>query len=708
MNRLFPLNNFLAFVWDTVLVYVAYMVCRLAFVLTNWDLYAGRMTWGHGLSLLRAGWTFDTSAIFYTNAVVMLMMMLPLPWKERKGYYGVVRWVYVVVNGLAVCLNLVDCVYFPFTGKRTTLSVVQEFCHEGRGEMVHILGWQMVANWYLVLLAGVLVWGFWRGFSSPLPRRGWVRFRGRSLLLYLFVNLVLMVGMSAVMVAGMRGGWMHATRPITISNANQYVERPAETGMVLNTPFCLIRTLGKKPFVTPRYMSDEEAELLFSPVHRPVEGTVFRPLNVVVLIMESFGKQHSGVFNEGLRAGGYEGFTPFLDSLVRHGARSWEQSFANGRKSIESMPSVLSSLPSLVEPLFLTPASLNAMSGLARELSEHKGYRSAFFHGAENGSMGFQAFAKATGFQEYWGRKEYDQDPHYGGDGDFDGTWAIWDEEFLQFYADRMDEMEEPFMTAVLTATSHSPFALPERYKGVFPRGEKPIQECVAYSDHALQHFFDRVKKADWFGRTVFVITADHVSGQVDPYYCTSLGYYRVPVILYAPGLEGLQGMDRERVVEQIDIMPTVLGLLGYDRPYVAFGQDMLNTPADETIALHWVPESDCYQFVKGDYVLDFDGKRLLHAYRHRTDSLLEHDVLGSMPADTLQRMERQMKSFIQQYMKRMNEDRLTDVAPTPHGCGSTACGSTATGRARGGCPAPAVACSGRSTRNRESRRENP
>ena len=161
--------------------------------------------------------------------------------------------------------------------------------------------------------------------------------------------------------------------------------------------------------------------------------------------------------------------------------------------------------------------------------------------------MGFQAFAHATGFQRYYGRTEYNQDPKRNGDEDFDGTWAIFDEEFLQFFADRMTEMQQPFMTAVFTASSHTPYSMPERYKNVFPKGEEALQESIAYSDHALKLFFETARKKAWFKNTLFVITADHTSRQIDPFYKTSLGYYTVPIILYAPGDESLHGYDTER-----------------------------------------------------------------------------------------------------------------------------------------------------------------
>ena len=647
----------LSLLWNLLVVYVMFMVCRMIFVLANWTIYSGTLTWGHTLELFGAGLIFDTSAILYTNALVSVMMLFPLHWKEKQGYYKIVRWIYVICNSVAIYANLIDCVYFPFTGKRTTTSVFAEFSHEGAGNMAKIFAEQFLANWYLVVVAALISWLLWKLFR-PVPSK--VSSFSTRLPVYYITQVVVMLLAIPLVVAGMRGGFTTAVRPITISNANQYADRPAETGIILNTPFSIYRTLSKKPMLVPDYMSEQEATALFSPLHTPNDTAAFKPMNVVVFILESFSKQHFGYYNRTLRNGTYKGFTPFLDSLITHHALTWQYSYANGRKSIEGMPSTLSSLPNYVEPLFLTPASLNRMSGIARELGEQKGYVTAFFHGAQNNSMGFQAFAHATGFQRYYGRTEYNQDPKRNGDEDFDGTWAIFDEEFLQFFADRMTEMQQPFMTAVFTASSHTPYSMPERYKNVFPKGEEALQESIAYSDHALKLFFETARKKAWFKNTLFVITADHTSRQIDPFYKTSLGYYTVPIILYAPGDESLHGYDTERVVEQTDIMPTVLSYLHYDKPYIAFGKDMLHTQPEETFALHWVPESNGYEFVKGDYVIEFDGEQVTAAYRYRTDSLLNHNVKTTMPAGTLQQMTLQAKSVIQQYMQRMNNDQLT------------------------------------------------
>jgi len=219
---------------------------------------------------------------------------------------------------------------------------------------------------------------------------------------YYAVQTLCLLVFVPVCIIGMRGGATTAVRPITISNANQYADTPMMAALVLNTPFSLIRTIDKPIFTVPQYFAQDELDRIYTPLHLPQDSIVTRRKNVVVIIVESFGREYIGGYNRWLDGGSYKGYTPFTDSLMQHSA-TWLYSYCNGRKSIDGMPSILSSIPMFVEPFFLTPSSMNDVSGLAGEL-KHKGYYSAFFHGAENGSMGFQAFARTTGFDSYFGR----------------------------------------------------------------------------------------------------------------------------------------------------------------------------------------------------------------------------------------------------------------------------------------------------------------
>lgn len=636
----------LAFVLNLLMVYVVYGLCRLVFLWENRGALTAGLSELDKLAALTGAVRFDTSAILYTNALYALLMLLPLRLKEGRRWQQAARWTFVGINSIAVAMNLADAVYFKYTGRRTTMSVFAEFGHEGN--LFGILGKEVLAHWYVVLLGVGLIYLLCRLYLSPPPPM-----RRPATWRYYAVQAVCLVAFVPLCVGGMRGGFTTAVRPITISNANQYVNRPAEAALILNTPFSMIRTLDKRAFADPKYFSRTELDALYSPLHIPSDTAVVRRKNVVVVILESFGAENSGWLNRHLDGGRYKGYTPFLDSLMQQ-SLTFEASFSNGRKSIDGMPSVLSSIPMFVEPFFLTPASLNHLSGLAGELKTQQ-YHTAFFHGAANGSMGFQAFAKATGFAEYYGRTEFNADRRFRGDRDFDGTWAIWDEPFLQFYAQKMSDFPTPFFTAVFTASSHAPYKVPAEYEKDFPEeGRNPLNKCVRYSDMALRKFFETAKRQPWYKNTLFVLTADHTSLSDHESYQTPWGVFSVPIVFFDAAGD-LRPERRPGIAQQIDIMPTVLGHLGYNRPYIAFGNDLLRTPAEDTYAVAFY--NGLYLFVQGNYVLAFDGQHTKSIHNFRTDPTGRHNLLGRVAEQP--DMERQLKAIIQSYMTRMIEDRV-------------------------------------------------
>ena len=415
------------FLLNLIIIYIAYGICRVAFVMENWGLFASDFQWSSVPEMLHGAWMFDTSAILYTNVLYALLMLIPLHYKEMRGWQMTAKWIFIIVNGVCIAANLADCVYFKYTMRRTTNTVFSEFSNEGN--IGSIIGVEFLRHWYLVLLFVVMILAMWKcyfGGGSKKTLRRTSMPQGKGLLRYYIIQTLCFAIFIPLSICGMRGGATTAVRPITISNANQYVAHPQEAGIVLNTPFSLIRTIGKKVFEIPEYMSEQEMNALYSPLKNnqsPIISNQSSKKNVVILIVESFGREYIGGYNKWLDGGKYKGYTPFVDSLMQH-SQTFLYSYCNGRKSIDGMPSILSGIPMFIEPFFLTPASMNDVSGIAGEL-KNKGYYSAFFHGADNGSMGFEAFARKTGFTDYFGRTEYNADKRFNGDKDFDGMWSL-------------------------------------------------------------------------------------------------------------------------------------------------------------------------------------------------------------------------------------------------------------------------------------------
>ena len=672
---------------NIAMLYAAYFLTRVAFFLENYSYYDHVLPMHLVWHFTKAGAYFDTAGICYTNALWLLMVLLPLHWKENAFYHRLCKWLFMVVNAIGLAANLCDVVYFQFTMRRTTSSIFSEF--SGDEKLGSIIGTEFVGHWYLVVLFAAIMLALWKFYRTPwkdlsAAHRGNIKLcgdkekgslgshpdnqngsepatytplgdskRGFTLQKYYLRTTLSLLVAGFLCWAGIRGG-IYDVRPIKISTANQYIVKPLDAALVMNTPFSVIRTLGKDVFQNPHYFATEqEAARYFTPLHTPQPGTAMRRKNVVVIILESFAREYFGSLNRGILPN-YKGYTEFLDSLIDHSI-TFEHSFANGHSSIDAMPSTLSGLPMFVQSYVTTTRAMNRLGGLADCLGS-KGYQTAFFHGATASSLGFQGFTKTTGFAQCYSMEDYLDDPRTGGEADYDHWWGIWDEPFLQYFAMKMSDMKQPFLTTLFTLTSHHPFHIPEQYRNIYREEELPIHKTIRYSDNALRRFFQTARQQPWFKNTIFVLTGDHTNASNHDIYRSAIGGFCTSIIIYDPSGE-LQPGQRKGVAQQSDIMPTLLGYLQYDRPYNAFGCDLLNTPAEKTWAVNYM--NGIYQYVKYGYVMQFNGERVVGMFSV-ADRLMKHNLVGKVKEQA--RMELELKAIIQQYMMRMVENRLKDT----------------------------------------------
>ena len=557
-------------VWRIVLLYAVLMLCRTAFYLYN-AAVLGPLTWAEAWPLLAGALKFDTASVVYADGVFILLSLLPLPLRERRWYRAVLFWYYVAVNAvLVVATNLADTVYFRYTQKRFTAD---EIFFADNDNSLQLVGKFMAENWYLVLLwialTALLAWGYRRRVrEESIFSRGWAYYIG---------NTVIFAAAAGLSVAGMRGGMTRMTRPITLSNATLYTADSGKANLILSNPFCILRTIGSAGSVKyKKHFAPEELARRFTPVHQPADSAAVNLAgrNVVVFIMESMSAEHSAYLCPEVYADReVKGFTPFLDSLMQNGL-VFKRMYANGTRSIQAMPSVLGSIPSFRTPFVLMPQSLGESRQLPAMLAD-KGYATLFFCGSEHGSMGFGAYARSAGVERLVSREDYEA---RHGTGDFDGYWGIWDEPFLQFMGEELAATPEPFFATLFTLSSHHPFVVPEQYAATLPDGYTRIHKGVAYDDQAFRRFFHRFGGEEWFRRTIFVFVADHVSSEKFAEKTRSYpGNMHIVGFIHTPD-GALQGEVRE-VTQQLDIMPTVLGLTGNTEPYFAFGRDVLTEP---------------------------------------------------------------------------------------------------------------------------------
>ena len=621
------------------LLYILWFLCRIVFYLQNAGL-VGPLEWNEIPGLLRGAGMFDTASILYVNALFILLSLLPFRFRETRLYQRILCWLYTVTNALALIVNSADGIYFHYARKRFTSDELSYLHNNDNTGTVVLKG--LAENWYIVLwcalLIAAMVWVYRRIKAMP------TRIENRWA--YFGINLAVLAVAIGLVMGGIRGGFSRQTRPITLSNATLYTASNLKANLILSNPFCLIRTLGNKAIVYEKFFDQATLDSLYAPYHHPDGGAPsLGKRNIVLFVLESFSGEHSALLNPDLYPDG-KGFTPFLDSLMREGYY-FTNAFANGHKSIEALPSILSSIPSYETPFVLLPQAVAPMDALPKILHD-EGYGTSFFNGSARGSMGFGAYASQAGIQHYYSREDYEQAQ---GTGDFDGYWGIWDEPFLQYMARQLNTMPQPFFASVFTLTSHHPFVVPEQYRNTLPAGKTKVHKGVAYTDLAIRRFMETASQESWYDHTIFVFVADHVSSETfAPKTLTPTGNSHIICLLYTSD-GAIKGSDA-RVTQQIDLMPTLLGLTGYAKPYFAFGRDVLRENDRAAMAVNMTGEN--YQAITDSLVLFFDGHKTVSAYA-RTDTLQRHDI-ASERTSYLEQVERDLKARLQQYYQHVEK----------------------------------------------------
>ncbi len=629
------------------LLYVVLMLCRAAFYVYNLPTIGPLEMRGEVLKdLLFGALKFDTVSILYVNAPFILMSLVPLHLRERRWWQTTMFWYYTIVNSLAVvALNMADAVYFRYAQKRFTADEI--FFADNDNSLQLALKFA-AENRYMVLVGVLLIAFLVRGYGrrikpEPIFAGAW----------YYVAGIPVLLLASALVVGGIRGGFTKMTRPVTLSNATLYTSDNSQAAMILSNPFCVLRTAGSSGKLHyERYFDDATLRSIYTPEHRPSAAagdTEFTGRNVVIFVMESFSAEHSALLCPDLYADKEQkGYTPFLDSLMRQ-SYTFRRMYANGKRSIQALPAVWSSIPSFKTPFVLMPQSMGATRALPAMLKD-KGYETMFFCGSDRGSMGFGAYARAVGIDDLYSREDYEA-AH--GKGDFDGYWGIWDEEFMQYMGEVLSEAREPFFATMFTLSSHHPFVIPERYKGLLPEGLTANHKCVAYVDGAFRRFFDRFGDEEWFRNTIFVFVADHVSSEkFSETFRHSPDDYRIFGFIHAP--ESSLFGEHRTPVSQIDLMPTLLGLLGNREPYFAFGRDVFGEHTGTPFAINY--DDNMFQAVTDRYLIRFDEHEVRGVYSVN-DAKHEHDLAGEVATEDIERL---LKAVIQSYYDRVEKKNYT------------------------------------------------
>ena len=606
MKSLFQKNTILNLLAKLSIVLFFLEVYRILLLLTN-----SRSFPNFGFFEHIVGIWFDiiTVALYYLPFIALTL--LPLSRMVEKIRSIVLIIVFSLTSFLVYVFNAMDVAYFAYVNKRSSYNyLIHILTNE---DTTALAGDFFIEFWWLVVLFVL---------SMIATIFGYLKIKTVAVDFKKIKNyFVLLLSVYVTVIIG-RGGYQ--LKPVNIIDSTNY-SSIENAPAVLNSAFTILKTYNLKGVEKKAYFSESELDIYFNPIQTSHPQAIFNSKpNVVFVLFESFGSMYVGPNNS-------ESYSPFLDSILKQ-SMYFEEAIANCRTSMDAIPTVVSSIPTWMnESFILSSYSSNQFQSIPSILKD-KGYSSAFYHGCTNGSMRFDAFTSAAGFDDYFGRTEYNNEKH------FDGNWGIWDHHFMPWTLDQMDEAKKPFFSLIFTLSSHHPYTIPKEFSDKVKRNPKdPICGTISYVDLAFKAFWEKAQTKKWFKNTIFIFCADHV-GPTKRNDRVSLNHsYRIPIAFYHPSGK-LPQIPKNTGFQQIDILPTLLDLLNVKTKYYAFGTSYFNPRKQPKIVY---------------------SQENLICFRPEEEPLIWNDCIQKKWNKEDQLVIRQMKAIYQHYTTDLIENRM-------------------------------------------------
>ncbi|MDH7515323.1 MAG: sulfatase-like hydrolase/transferase [Bacteroidota bacterium] len=621
-----------------------YTLLRLGFYVVNGAYY----TDVSAVEVFRAfvrGVRFDAAGILLLNVPVLLLYLLPGEPSRLRWYRAFVFGLFLLLNVTAIALNLADYAYYPMVQRRLLYEPYTMLPDLWRMAPATLSRYRFLALGFAVLSV-LFALGMSRLLRAVERRQAAPRALWKE---------ILTLALAAVLVViGIRGGLQ--LKPLRQSNA--FVSPvPALGYLTLNSTYTVLRTLFQPALPAYDFLPQAEAQAevrtllascgemfpdtayTFLRKRAPADGE--RRLNVVIIIMESWTTVYNGCIS------GKRTITPFFDSLAR-GGLLFSNFMANGQRSIEAVPSILASIPGLYHASLIgSKAEMNNIRGLGTILRE-RGYTTSFHHGATTGSMGFDAFARLAGFFHYYGKESYPSPA----DSLFDHVWGLNDEPFFLDAVEKISALPRPFCSVLFSLSSHIPFEVPRHRHPLFEayKEDDAFERSLRYSDFALGRFFHSAREKPWFDSTVFLITADHtIFGARN----TVHSYYHIPLLIYAPSF--IRPGREDRIGSHVDILPTILDLLGIPAFHASMGRSLLD-PDRVPFAVERNGPEYCIFDDSLLYVHDLENEKGLFRYRENPKTACDVRAVYLEHAARLRRM---LFSYLQTVTHALADNRI-------------------------------------------------
>ncbi len=348
-------------------------------------------------------------------------------------------------------------------------------------------------------------------------------------------------------------------------------------------------------------------------------------LNVVVIVEESLGCEQVDICGNGLDidaalADKEVRMTPFLDEFAGQGL-FFNRAYATGTRTVRGLEAISASFPPIPSESIMKRPGGEHIATWGKVMREN-GYQTNFIYGGYGRFDNMNTYFRGNGFA-ISDRLDI-KDPV------FTNIWGVSDQDLFRHactYFDRLAQQDKPFFSIIMTTSNHSPYTFPEGIAGIPAKGGGR-NAGVLYADYALREFFTMARKHRWYTNTLFVVVADHgarVYGEAQ----IPLSSYEIPLLIFAPG--HIKPAQVQTPISQMDIAPTVLGLLGlpYEAPF--FGQNVLQEDADPATLLFNHNHDVALYREKKLVILGLRDKVTTYQYRLGTDRFSKIDNIADL-----------------------------------------------------------------------------
>lgn len=568
-----------------------------------------------------------------TDAIASCYFLLPT-WlilvlfnvEHKATRIAALSW-FVIGFTMMCVLNLADIGYFPITKKRMGSEILDML-----PEIPALLTAYMKDYWYLFVLLIGFVWFAGYVFKKELKayKNGTAHFKIKV------ANIVLVV---FILGSIMRGGYSES--PFIPFDIPALVN-PKLQWLASNTPFQFLYTLENKNIKTETYFDEQKAEQIIG-FQKQFTSKEFKKKNILFIILESFCSERIGIYNPAMKP-----YTPFMDSLLSN-SRSYRYGTANGRMTIDALPSVLSGMPCFMEKNYCySNYSGNTVNGIS-SLLEKEGYSNAFFYGGLKTTFGFESFININFSKNYYDQEDYEK--NYSNNG-----WGVDDHLYLSFVAKKLATLKQPFCASFLTLSLHHPFPVPEPYRTLLDTIKDPIRKSIKYTDLSLQLFFSKIRNEAWYQNSVIAVCADHISSGIGDYQYNAINEFAIPISFIAVG-DTAFNKPVDQCISQIDMYPTVLDYIGYNKPFVSLG----NSGISKQYPTIQYGGSGMYQIFDFPYGITYDNNRqqVVRFFQYNTDRTVIDLPWDGENAQKINELTREVQAYLQVFSYRINKNRF-------------------------------------------------